>query len=626
MNGHNQTPKGSPSPKSRQFVKTKIHETHPVQKSKLTLAILKENFTDDESVELDEHVTSEPKFLDENDVKKLVMESIWDPNESDSLSESGEEDEEIIRNCTPQSYAKDTKPEEEEDMEDYKPGGYHPLYVGEYYKEKRYKLVRKLGWGHFSTVWLAKDMKMRRHVAMKIVRSAKNYRETLIDEIKLLTTINETDISHPGHNSLIKLLDYFDHLGPNGTHTIMVFEVLGENLLSLIRRYKHRGLPMKFVKQITKQILLLLDFLHRKCGIIHTDLKPENILLEIRDVEQILLYMETEQKEKRIKRKLSISQSSRSSSSANLSNSISRSGSTSGKPRLSRRQTLITGSQPLSSPLRSLVQLQLLQDEDENEGNSSVISSLSVMSVSGDIKLPPPPTDEEIDKHDIISVKIADLGNACWCYRHFTDDIQTRQYRSPEVIVGGEWGTSTDIWSVGCLIFELITGDYLFEPTQGSSFGKDDDHLLQIIELLGPIPRDVLINGYETKNFFNSDLVSLKKIRNLKPWSLLNVLQEKYKFSVKDSEEISEFLTPMLELNPLKRADAGGMCNHPFLNDTIGLQNTMILERECAAPGNDIPGWCHEIRKKEFTRHTHTTASSSSTIDEASGAPHANGT
>lgn len=43
-----------------------------------------------------------------------------------------------------------------EDLEDYRKGGYHPVYIGEHY-DNRYKIMRKLGWGHFSTVWFAHD-------------------------------------------------------------------------------------------------------------------------------------------------------------------------------------------------------------------------------------------------------------------------------------------------------------------------------------------------------------------------------------------------------------------------------------------------------------------------------------
>jgi serine/threonine-protein kinase SRPK3 len=64
------------------------------------------------------------------------------------------------------------------------------------------------------------------------------------------------------------------------------------------------------------------------------------------------------------------------------------------------------------------------------------------------------PTDKMADDlaFETISVKIADLGNACWVNHHFTNDIQTRQYRSPEVILGSKWGASTDVWSMSAMV------------------------------------------------------------------------------------------------------------------------------------------------------------------------------
>lgn len=59
---------------------------------------------------------------------------------------------------------------------------------------------------------------------------------------------------------------------------------------------------------------------------------------------------------------------------------------------------------------------------------------------------------EDATALDTISVKIADLGNACWTSHHFTNDIQTRQYRSPEVILGAKWGASTDVWSMAAMV------------------------------------------------------------------------------------------------------------------------------------------------------------------------------
>lgn len=198
--------------------------------------------------------------------------------------------------------------------------------VGETYNNGKYVVVRKLGWGHFSTVWLSRDTTTGKHVALKVVRSAAHYTETAIDEIKLLQKIVQANPEHPGRKHVVSLLDSFEHKGPNGTHVCMVFEVLGENLLGLIKRWNHRGIPMDLVKQITKQVLLGLDYLHRECGIIHTDLKPENVLIEIGDVEQIVKTFVKEDK---------------------------KDGKEDNRNGRRRRRTLITGSQPLPSPLNA---------------------------------------------------------------------------------------------------------------------------------------------------------------------------------------------------------------------------------------------------------------------------------
>lgn len=610
----------------------------------------------------------------------------------------------------------------EEDLQDYVPGGYHTCYIGETYKNGKYTLVRKLGWGHFLTVWLAKDNDKHCHVAMKIVRSAKNFTQTAIDEIKLLDKVRTSDIHHPGHMHVIQLLDTFTHKGPNGIHVCMVFEVLGENLLSLIRRYKHRGIPIVFVKQIAKQLLSALDFLHRKCGVIHTDMKPENVLIEIGDVEQIVRLVEEQEQRAKLQRKLlkrqissagSLRQTSATVSQSNLAiflptntvnmlssfttqpnanpdadastasqtagnnsttdnvdpnesiislKSIGSSPSLGRNGRRSRRQTLITGSQPLPSPLRtfnksftnigglssttqntpvknysasmlaSAIPMTIgeansrADSNDDNtpvaEGSKALHSSLSSMSIlnetlemtatatalninmniysgaaGGEVDVPP----EILNDDELILVKIADLGNACWTYHHFTEEIQTRQYRSPEVLIGYHWGCSSDLWSFACLIFELLTGDYLFDPRAGKSYSKDDDHLAQIIELIGPFPRQMLKEGYLSREFFNSR-GEMHRILKLKPWGLRDILIEKYKFSVPDAEEISDFLLPMLQIQPELRADAGGMVNHHWLSDALGLEN-VVLERPVGGVGEDIPGWSREIPSQQQSKY-----------------------
>lgn len=59
----------------------------------------------------------------------------------------------------------------------------------------------------------------------------------------------------------------------------LYFQVLGDNLLALIKAYDYRGIPIPVVRRLARQILVALDFIHAGPHIIHTDLKPENVML-----------------------------------------------------------------------------------------------------------------------------------------------------------------------------------------------------------------------------------------------------------------------------------------------------------------------------------------------------------
>jgi serine/threonine protein kinase len=172
--------------------------------------------------------------------------------------------------------------DDNEGEDSYKPGGYHRVALGD--ELGPWKVHQKLGWGHFSTVWLASRTHQARceFAALKVQKSAPHYLQAAKDEISLLRAVREAaaeDASEPGRAFVVRLLDSFSHLGPNGEHAVMAFEVLGDNLLSLIKHWDYKGMPYPMCRQIAKQVCLGLDYLHRVAGIIHTDLKPENVLI-----------------------------------------------------------------------------------------------------------------------------------------------------------------------------------------------------------------------------------------------------------------------------------------------------------------------------------------------------------
>jgi serine/threonine protein kinase len=150
---------------------------------------------------------------------------------------------------------------------------------------------------------------------------------------------------------------------------------------------------------------------------------------------------------------------------------------------------------------------------------------------------------------------IVDLGNACWTHRHFSEDIQTRQYRAPEVLIGSKYDTAADIWSLGCMTFELLTGDLLFDPRAGDDYDRDEDHLAMFQELLGKMPKRIALEGKYSKNFFDKR-GNLKHIKQLKFWPVQDVLAEKYHFPKEEAQAVADFMMPLLDFDPKTRATA----------------------------------------------------------------------
>lgn len=468
---------------------------------------------------------------------------------------------------------------EDEGTEDYRRGGYHAVRIGDAFKNGRYVVQSKLGWGHFSTVWLAWDTQQSRYVALKVQKSAAHYTEAAMDEITILKQIAEGDPEDK--KCVVKLLDHFKHSGPNGQHVCMVFEYLGDNLLTLIKYSDYRGLPIHMVKEICFHVLVGLDYLHRQLSIIHTDLKPENILLlsmidpakdprnsgnppilpsskdkialdsgVAKDIKTSNGDLTRNQK-KKIRRKAKQA----AQGCADKEVSVEADAETSGAGGQSTDEKVNVDSvedHPSSSvnPNSTLPAADGTKDTgSEKQGNRrGSRSTRKKLLASADLKC-----------------KLVDFGNACWTYKQFTNDIQTRQYRCPEVILGSKYSTSADLWSFACICFELATGDVLFDPHSGDNFDRDEDHLALMMELLGMMPRKIALGGRYSRDYFNR-YGDLRHIRRLRFWPLNKVLVEKYEFSEQDANDVTDFLVPILDFVPQKRPTAAQCLLHPWLN------------------------------------------------------------
>lgn len=132
------------------------------------------------------------------------------------------------------------------------------------------------------------------------------------------------------------------------------------------------------------------------------------------------------------------------------------------------------------------------------------------------------------------------------------------------------------------MAFELATGDYLFDPHSGDYYSRDEDHLAHIIELLGPIPKRISLAGKYSREFFNKR-GDLLHIENLRPWNLYSVLTQKYGWSKSEAHAFSDFLVPMLDYDPKKRATAFECLQNPWIQQQI----TTTPRSESTRPFNE---------------------------------------
>ncbi|TGJ82339.1 hypothetical protein E0Z10_g6416 [Xylaria hypoxylon] len=401
-------------------------------------------------------------------------------------------------------------------IEQYHPGGYHPVHLGDAFSHGRYKVLRKLGEGAYSTVWLARDVREDRYVALKIIIA--DFPQST-DELRILHHISQVAPAE-APRYVTQLLDSFDHPGPNGLHKCLVFEPMGPTVNIMVEelpQFKPRTIymdlryPLEMARPILKQSLEALAFLHDN-GIAHGDFQPGNILFSLDNIDS--------------------------------------------KTEDSLRQEESEEDHSISPPVRRL-------DGKEDRWAPRYLCLgqplTAFTSYANELK-----------------VKLSDMGGAYFFADPPAKPITPAGLRAPELILTRSMNNTLDVWSFGCILFEIVTGRPLFcVPWYKSQVMMNDDHLLQLNACLGPFPDD-LYEHWENSSFYftperklyNCALGDAKE--RVEPLMLPQQSMEELFDEAKpdiDEEEASEIkllIRRILQYDPANRPSAAEILEDPW--------------------------------------------------------------
>ena len=392
----------------------------------------------------------------------------------------------------------------------------------------KYNIITELGRGAYSIVWLGYSIDDGKYYAIK-VQNPDDYSEGK-DEIKMLKKISKSQIY------INRLVDSFieerfldEKLVK---YVCSVYELCCGNLDALARKGKFKnGYPIPIVKKMLYQLCVSLKYLHDELKIFHGDIKPDNILLvgiNNRDKKYMDMYSKVNFRDNYslVKRKYWLKKN----------NDIKN----------------IKKMDPLQKiKIRKTLHESMLEKIDKNEESCYLFD------------------DKYIDL-DRLQIKLTDFGHYCPDEEKFEEEFGTRYYQAPEIILMGDCRKYVDIWALGCSLYELLTGDFLFDPHGDKECTTDYYHLEMMIDLCGNFSKSCIRETKYYKSFFDRK-GRLQDKKFIKTESIEEQLKRKLiKRGLKedkDLENIVDLLSKMLILTPSKRISSREILGHPFLSN-----------------------------------------------------------
>ncbi|XP_002738423.1 dual specificity protein kinase CLK2-like [Saccoglossus kowalevskii] len=158
-------------------------------------------------------------------------------------------------------------------------------------------------------------------------------------------------------------------------------------------------------------------------------------------------------------------------------------------------------------------------------------------------------------------VRLIDFGSATFDWEHHSTIVSTRHYRAPEVILELGWNQRCDIWSIGCIMFELYLGITLFQTHDNR------EHLAMMETILGPIPSKLIRKSRKTKYFYHGKLDWDEK-SSAGRYVRENCKSLKKYMTSNDEDHVLMFdlIQSMLQYEPDRRISLKDAVTHPFFD------------------------------------------------------------
>ena len=443
----------------------------------------------------------------------------------------------------------------------------------------KYVLLKKIGSGSYSTVWLTYCITNSSYVASKI-SAVKEYIKCS-KERNIIKYIDEFKSEY-----IMSNIESFDHVINKHLHTVSIMNCMACSLYDVISSLKYtEGINFKTVMEATLQICKGLTEFHSR-NIIHGDIKPENILIIgntdqnnnmiksfkfVEKLSDIKIFNNIKERNRILANVLNVSASSPSSAEEDTTGTDSFDDDTLSVISNESESNESGSNESDSNESESNESESNESESNESESNESE-SNESGSNESGSNESDETESNSESNEDIIdinydnilhnIKIQICDMGKCFIKDMTHTDTpkcLHTCYYRAPEISLVLGVSISCDMWALGCTIYELLTGEILFDSDDYWGNTKRHQLFLMTNKLRKMFPENMIFGSCRKDIFFNHSGTTIKGYISLcddiptLDSDISNILS---KNNIHDEDVIILFKTLMfglLEFDPIGR-------------------------------------------------------------------------